>query len=131
MRLMTGFADTFMESNDITGFSFMKKVNGAIYKYTHYGCYAVLSLLLAPFISLCFGLSFAVMHFPVVWVVQPIIKLYSVWLRLFNLAYEPAIRLFCDPIYRSIGLILSGIKGQFRMNSSDLNVKVKLMLWSH
>lgn len=31
----TGFADTFMESNEITGFSFMEKVNGAIYKYTH------------------------------------------------------------------------------------------------
>ncbi|XP_030852902.1 caveolin-1-like [Strongylocentrotus purpuratus] len=119
-HVTTGFADTFKESKDIVGFSFMEKVNGAIYKYTHFAFYAVLNLLLAPLMAFSFGLSFAVMHFAVVWFVQPSMKLYYVWLRVFNLAYEPALRLVCDPIHRSIALILSGIKVQFKMNSSDV-----------
>ncbi|XP_054769514.1 caveolin-3-like [Lytechinus pictus] len=119
------FEDTFTESETARGFDFMKDVNSSIYKYTHFAVYATLSLIVAPFMTFLWGFVFAVSHLFIVWFVQPAIKNTFLWFRICSMLVSASVRLFFDPCFRSASLVLSGIKGRFQMEDSEVTLNLK------
>ncbi|XP_071503773.1 caveolin-1-like [Diadema antillarum] len=117
--------DTFKESETAAGFPFMKSVNKNIYRWTHFALYASLTLIIGPLISFMWAVIFAVLHIFIIWFIQPCIKSYFTMFRISSMLLEASVRLFIDPIFRSMSLILSGIRGRFQVAESDINVTMK------
>eukprot|EP00057_Strongylocentrotus_purpuratus_P004440 XP_003728705.1 PREDICTED: caveolin-2 [Strongylocentrotus purpuratus] len=117
--------DTFKESSAIQGFAFMKTVSRLIYEYTHFAIYATLTLIIAPIMSFVWAIFFAIAHICVIWFSQPAIKMLYISLRVCQLVYVPFVRFFLDPLYKSLSLVFSSIRGQFRLHSSDVTLNMK------
>ncbi|XP_072175878.1 caveolin-3-like [Diadema setosum] len=119
------YEDTFKESETAAGFPFMKSVNKNIYRWTHFALYASLTLIIGPLISFLWAVIFALLHICIIWFVQPCIKAYFTMFRISSMLLEASVRLFFDPIFRSMSLMLSGIRGRFQVAESDINVTMK------
>eukprot|EP00057_Strongylocentrotus_purpuratus_P014339 XP_011668813.1 PREDICTED: caveolin-1-like isoform X2 [Strongylocentrotus purpuratus] len=117
--------DTFKESSAIQGFAFMKTGSRLIYEYTHFAIYATLTLIIAPIMSFVWAIFFAIAHICVIWFSQPAIKMLYIFLRVCQLVYVPFVRFFLDPLYKSLSLVFSSIRGQFRLHSSDVTLNMK------
>ncbi|XP_071503126.1 caveolin-1-like [Diadema antillarum] len=119
------YEDTFKESETAAGFPFMKSVNKNIYRWTHFALYATLTMIIGPLISFLWGVIFALLHIVIIWFIQPCIKTYFTMFRISSMLLEVSVRLLMDPIFRSMSLILSGIRGRFQVADSDINVTIK------
>ncbi|XP_072175559.1 caveolin-1-like [Diadema setosum] len=118
------FDDTFKNSDTTKGFSFMKSVNENIYRWTHFAIYASVSLIISPVMSVVWGITFAFLNFFIIWFAQPSTKAVFVIFRISSMMMNAVVRLICDPIYRSMSLVFSGISARLQMADSEVSVNL-------
>eukprot|EP00057_Strongylocentrotus_purpuratus_P009119 XP_011663593.1 PREDICTED: caveolin-1-like [Strongylocentrotus purpuratus] len=109
----------------------MKDVNRSIYRYTQFFVYASLSLIIAPLMTFMWSIVFALSHLLLIWFIQPAIKNTFIWFRVFSMLVSASVRLFFDPCFQSAALILSGIKGRFQLNDSQITLNLKTSQVQH
>ncbi|KAK7916564.1 hypothetical protein WMY93_012325 [Mugilogobius chulae] len=90
------------------------KVSYTTFTLSKYGCYRLLTTLLGLPLSLLWGLLFALLSFIHIWLVMPCVKSILILLQCIGQMYTMGVRLFCGPLYETLGMIFSKIKVAIR-----------------
>ena len=67
------------------------------------------------FLGLAWGVCFGVLHFVVIWIAHPLMKILFVLLRLVAMPFKALVRAFGDPMFQAMGQIFSFISAKFRL----------------
>jgi len=77
--------------------------------------YYFLTLVFGMFLGLAWGACFGILHFVIVWLAHPILKILFVMLRLVAMPSKALVRAFGDPLFQAMGQIFSFISAKFRL----------------
>ncbi|XP_072175377.1 caveolin-2-like [Diadema setosum] len=119
------YEDTFKESETAAGFPFMKSVNKNIFRCTHFALYGTLTMIISPLISFLWAVIFALLHMVIVWFFQPCFKTYFTLFKMCSVLLKVPVQLLINPIFRSMSLILSSIRGRSQLAKSGISVTSK------
>ncbi|XP_065840741.1 caveolin-1-like [Oscarella lobularis] len=109
------FDDIFREPQGATMSSIPQvfNVSQLVYTYTASIVYKIFAVLFSVLLSFMWGLTFALLAFTTVWMINPMIRAFYVGVNIYASIYRTFITLFCEPFYSAWGLIFSRINANF------------------
>ncbi|XP_022102426.1 caveolin-1-like [Acanthaster planci] len=91
------------------------------------GVYRFLSVVLGIILVFLWGIIFAIINFVTVYIFQPTIKLCFILIRPIHMLYKALVRSFMDPLWESVGLIYSRVRGRVALNLTGLPQKEPIL----
>lgn len=115
------FDDILAESDASQGFEFIWRLTFLIFTTVRLWFYRIIAGVLALPLALIWGVLFALINVLVIWILTPAFKIYDLILHHVHRLYSGLIRTFLDPIFLSLGLLLSNIKSTQTRVSSEIS----------
>lgn len=110
------FEDIFVEPKGTQTFPAAR----VVYSYTKVMTYNLFNVFLTVILAFIWGIIIAILAFLCTWLLSPIIRIVQVCAMLCGRMYATFIRLFCDPINYSCGLIFSRCRHRYEFKPYPL-----------
>ena len=95
----------------------LKQLNKTFYFFlSQRFVYLVLTLIIATFLVIIWGILFAIGNFLVVWIIQPILKLLFLLMRVSGNLTRVAMVSICQPFFQAASVVYSNFRGSFNVN---------------
>uniref|UniRef100_A0A8C5MDG2 Caveolin 1 n=1 Tax=Leptobrachium leishanense TaxID=445787 RepID=A0A8C5MDG2_9ANUR len=104
------FLDVIAEPEGTHSFDGVWKASFTTFTVTKYWFYRLLSTIFGLPLSLVWGISFAILSFLHIWVVEPFIRIYSIEIQFFSRVYAICVHAFFDPLFEAMGKVFSFVR---------------------
>lgn len=104
------FDAVFTEPEEAGGLDIIYIINRAIYYWTKRCLYVIFSCLLGPILAFLFGITFAILQFIRIWMLNPVVRIWHMIISCLDKIYRPVIRTFIDPYFEAVGQVWRRIK---------------------
>ncbi|XP_070564598.1 caveolin-1-like [Ptychodera flava] len=116
------FPEVFQEPKDSRNWKPIVGAYGTLYSVVQDFTYRVLVALLGWLLGTVWGLLFGVLNFVVVWLIQPILKIFFIIVRILAIPWAVVLRASFDPVFESIGHVLSHMRGNFNIRAHGVSM---------
>nr|CAB3228001.1 caveolin-3 [Phallusia mammillata] len=110
------FADIIAEPEGSHSFNTIWGTSYKVFSVTKYWFYKIMALLFGIPCAIMWGVHFACLAFFSIWCITPCIKSFKIKMNFIGSIYSLLIQTFVDPVFESIGLLLSRIRIGFTLH---------------
>jgi len=112
------FEDVLGEPDPTHNFEFVWRLTYLIFNFTRFWLYRLFAAVLAIPLALIWAVFFAIINVKVIWVINPLLRIFEIVLHYVHRVWNGLIRTFLDPFFASAGLLFSHFRNAATLTTS-------------